>query len=73
MALKSPKQLQPGEMITAKALADAGYHAQLGNIVKGEPYTIPAGQFPLGLLERPDNVIFPFETAAQNNDSGGVE
>lgn len=60
MAAK-PKRLQPGEMITAKALANAGHHNTLGNIVQGQEYTVAAELFPLQLLERPPGVLFPFE------------
>jgi len=71
MAAK-PKRLMPGEMITAKAIADAGHHNTLGNIVKGQEYTVPAEIFPLQLLERPAGVIFPFEAdPAETTSEGG--
>ena len=56
-----PKRLQPGDMITAKAKNDAGRHPVLGPIIEGQEYTVAAEHFPLELLERPANVLFPFE------------
>lgn len=65
------KRLKPGEMVTAKALANAGHHRTLGAIVKDREYTVPAELFPLQLLERPEGVLFPFEPDPAKSDEGG--
>jgi len=65
------KRLKPGEMVTAKALADAGHHHTLGNIVKNQEYTVAAELFPLQLLERPAGVLFPFEADPETPSTEG--